>query len=152
MGSNLFFFFFFFEGFKSYMVVVILLDFVMKSEVLRFIFLEWLICLFHEIWYHCLKFFFERNWRIFHWLDELNHRIENCGNLLRLLKKIEYALGLIIDKKLLMSMEAIFSHSMWFVNTIAGAFCKHSWGKNPRCTQSCSWYHSHLNFYVQIIE
>ena len=39
MGSS-FFFFFFFEGFKSYMVVVILLDFVMKSEVLRFIFFK----------------------------------------------------------------------------------------------------------------
>ena len=59
-----------------------------KVEVLRFIFFKWLICLFHEIWYHCLKCFFERNWRIFHWLDELNHRIENCGNLLRLLKRL----------------------------------------------------------------
>ena len=60
------------------------------------------------------SFFLEKNWRIFHWLDELNHRIENCGNLLRLLKKIEYALGLIIDKKLLMSMEA-FSHTQYVI-------------------------------------
>ena len=59
----------------------------------KFIFFKWLICLFHEIWYHCLKCFFERNWRIFHWLDELNHRIENCGNLLRLLKRLNMLFG-----------------------------------------------------------